>query len=222
MDSPKVTVVIPCYKQAHWLPDAITSVLNQTVKCDIIVVNDGSPDNTSEVAKQYDVKLIEKENGGLSSARNRGIQEANTEWILTLDADDKIDPSFIEKCLNKAEETGADIIATGQQEFGDSHSTHYFQDNPTFEMFMSSNRINCCSLFRKKMWEDIGGYEEEMKNGYEDWFFWLKATKKCYNISVISKPLFFYRKHGRSMVNEATEKHAEIVAYMHKKIYEDS
>lgn len=87
MDS--VSVVIPCYGQAHWLPDAIESALAQTVPCEVIVVNDGSPDNTSSVAQNYAVTLVEKENGGLSSARNAGIKKATGKWILTLDADDK-------------------------------------------------------------------------------------------------------------------------------------
>ena len=99
MGMQKVSIIIPVYNHAQWLPDAISSALNQTVPCEVIVVNDGSPDNTSEVAKMFDVKLIEKENGGLSSARNAGIKEATGEWILTLDADDKIAPDFVEKCL---------------------------------------------------------------------------------------------------------------------------
>lgn len=218
MDSPKVTIVIPVYKQAHWLPDAIVSAQNQTVPCDIIVVNDGSPDNASKIAKIYGVKVIDKENGGLSSARNAGIKEATTEWILTLDSDDKIHPTFVEKCLQKAEETGCDIVGTWQQEFGDRNGMYRFIDNPTFEMFMASNRINCCSLYRKKMWEDVGGYDEEMKSGYEDWYFNLKSAKRGNVIRIVPEPLFFYRKHGRSMVDEATEKHDKIVKYMHEKI----
>lgn len=218
MGTPKVTVVIPCYKQAHWLPDAIVSAIDQTVPCEIIVVNDGSPDNTSKIARIYGAKVIDKENGGLSSARNAGIKEATTEWVLTLDADDKLHPQFIEKTLAKAEETGCDVVGTWQQEFGDRNGMYRFIDNPTFEMFMEANRINCCSLYRKKMWEDIGGYDENMKSGYEDWFFWLKATKKGYKIRVVNEPLFFYRKHGRSMVDDATDKHEDIVAYMHDKI----
>ena len=97
MGMQKVSIIIPVYNHAQWLPDAISSALNQTVPCEVIVVNDGSPDNTSEVAKMFDVKLIEKENGGLTSARNAGIKEATGEWILTLDADDKIAPDFVEK-----------------------------------------------------------------------------------------------------------------------------
>lgn len=212
MDS--VSIIIPCFRQAHWLPDAIESALNQTVPCEVIVVNDGSDDNTSSVAQNYAVTLVEKENGGLSSARNAGIKKATGTWILTLDADDKIAPDFIEKCLNHAKKTNCDIIGTWQQEFGDSNARYSFTDNPTHEMFLSSNRINCCSLYRKEMWEKVGGYDETMLSGYEDWQYWTRATKKGYTVSVVPEYLFFYRKHGESMVTEATKKHEELKKYI--------
>lgn len=207
-----VSIVIPAYNQAHWLPEAIQSALNQTVPCEIIVVNDGSPDNTSEVAKMFNVKLIEKENGGLSSARNAGIKEAVGEWILTLDADDKIAPDFIEKCLKYKDEY--DIIGTGQEEFGDSNNKHIFKTNPTHEDFLQNNQINCCSLFRKEIWENIKGYDEHMKLGYEDWDFWIKATHAGYKVVTVPEYLFFYRKHGVSMVTKAIENHNQIKQYM--------
>jgi glycosyltransferase involved in cell wall biosynthesis len=217
MDSNKVTIVIPCYNQAQWLPDAIESALNQTVKCDVIVVNDGSTDNTRDVAMRYPVTMtISKKNGGLSSARNSGIRASTTEWILPLDADDKIAPDMVEKCLA----VGADIIGVGQETFGDYVSKHIFKEEPTYSDFKESNQINCCSLYKKTMWQKLGGYDENMREGYEDWDFWLRATQKGYIVKAIPEFLFFYRKHGRSMVDEATEKHSRLVAYMldkHKK-----
>lgn len=212
-----VSIIIPAYNQAQWLPDAVNSALNQTVHCEVIVVNDGSTDNTSEVAKMFDVKLIEKENGGLSSARNSGIKQSTGEWILTLDADDKISPEFVEKCLKYKDEY--DIIGTGQEEFGDSNNKSLFKTNPTFKDFIQNNQINCCSLFRKEIWNTIGGYDENMRIGYEDWDFWLRATQKGYKVITIPEYLFFYRKHGVSMVTKAIENHNQIKQYMLNKLY---
>lgn len=217
MDS--ISIIIPCFRQAHWLSDAIESALNQTVSCEVIVVNDGSDDNTSSVAQNYAVTLVEKENGGLSSARNAGINKATGKWILTLDADDKIAPDFVEKCLNHAKKTNCDIIGTWQQEFGDSNARYSFTDNPTHEMFLSSNRINCCSLYRKEMWEKVGGYDETLKRGLEDWHFWLKSTRHKYTVSVVPEYLFFYRKHGISMISYVAQNEAEITKEMKNAFY---
>lgn len=214
MGGEKVSIVIPCYGQAHYLEDAIESALTQTVLCEVIVVNDGSPDNTSEIAKKYPVRLVEKKNGGLSSARNAGIAVAKGEYILTLDADDIISQDFLEKTLGLD-----DIVGTQQQEFGDSH-TLWINNNlhPTFEDFKKANQINCCSLFKKEIWEKVGGYDESMRIGYEDWYFWLKATKAGYKVTIVPEPLFFYRKHGQSMVSNAVKHHDEIYKYMMENI----
>lgn len=216
MDGGKVTVCIPCYNQTQWLPDAIESVLNQTVKCDIIVVDDGSQEDVYKATMGYPVAYYKQENKGLSAARNAGIKLAKTEWILPLDADDKIAPNMVEKCLA----VDADIVGVGQETFGDYVSRHIFHPNPSKEAFMAHNQINCCSLFRKKMWEEIGGYDENMRAGYEDWDFWVRATQAGYTVKTIPECLFYYRKHGDSMVTESTKRHNELHAYIlnkHKK-----
>jgi glycosyltransferase involved in cell wall biosynthesis len=213
-----VSIIIPCYNQAQYLPDAIESALEQTVPCEVIVVNDGSPDNTSEVAKRFPVKLIEKENGGLSSARNAGIKEAQGEWILTLDSDDIITSDIVEKCIERAS-GGYDIVGTFQHEFGDS-DTKWANNNltPGFEDFKKANQINCCSLYKKEIWEKIGGYDENMRLCYEDWDFWLRATKQGYKVGIVPEFLFYYRKHGKTMISNAREHHETVKQYMLKKL----
>ena len=211
----QTSIIIPCYNHAQYLPEAIESALAQTVPCEVIVVNDGSTDNTSEVAKKYNVKLIEKENGGLASARNAGIKEAKGEWILTLDADDTIPPEFVETCL----QVEADIIGTAQKEFGVSDNYFNPLPNPTFNDFWTANRINCCSLYKKEIWEKLGGYDESMRVGYEDWDFWLRATHEGYTVRTTDKTVFNYRKRGESMVSEAIRQHKDIIRYIHNKFY---
>ena len=216
MDSKPATIIIPCYKQAHFLSDAIESALAQTVPCSVYVVDDHSPDNVYEVVRKYKgVGYIwHSENKGLSAARNSGIRQAETEWILPLDADDTIHPTMIEKCL----EVNADIVGVGQQTFGDYSQSHIFLKDPVLYDFMQWNQINCCSLFRKGMWEAVGGYDESMREGYEDWDFWLRSVNKGYTVKTIQEVLFFYRKHGNSMVSEAVQKHDKLKQYIIDKL----
>src|SRR5215212_6403385 len=98
---PLVTVVIPCYNQAHFLGEAIESVLSQSYPHgELIVVDDGSTDETSEVASRYEgARLIRQENRGLAGARNRGLGEAKGEYVVFLDADDRLLPGALEASL---------------------------------------------------------------------------------------------------------------------------
>jgi len=195
---PLVSVIIPCYNYAEYLGDAIESILVQTYpNVEIIVVNDGSTDNTSEVARKYGVQLIEQENKGLSGARNSGIRNAKGEWISCLDADDKLHPDYLTRCL----EENADIISTGTQEFGERHNKGIPSQEPIYQEFVLANRIHCASLYRKEVWEKTGGYDETIE-GYEDWEYWLRAAKLGFKIKTVQEYLFFYRKHGPSLVDK--------------------
>src|SRR3712207_1908731 len=95
---PLVSVVIPCYNQAHFLGEAIESVLAQSYpNVEIIVVDDGSTDATSEVARSYPkVRLVRQENQGLSGARNAGLARSEGEYVVFLDADDRLLPEALE------------------------------------------------------------------------------------------------------------------------------
>ena len=110
MDNKKlVSVVIPCYNQAEYLPETLDSLIAQNYKnWEGIIVNDGSPDNTEEIALAYlekdqRFKYFSKENGGLSSARNYGVKHASGEFILPLDSDDIIKPEYLEKAIEAFE-----------------------------------------------------------------------------------------------------------------------
>ena len=101
--TPLVSIIVPCYNLAQYLDEALLSIYNQTyTDWECTIVDDGSQDNTKEVAQNWVAKdsrfvYLYKENGGVSSARNFGIEKANSEYILTLDADDKHEASFLEK-----------------------------------------------------------------------------------------------------------------------------
>ncbi|MCU0749637.1 MAG: glycosyltransferase [Akkermansiaceae bacterium] len=108
----KVSVIIPTYNRASQVPGAVESVLAQTWEnCEVIVIDDGSKDNTSEVLAPFmdRIRYVKTENGGVSAARNRGILEADGDWIAFLDSDDTWDPDKLAKQITAMESTGAKV-----------------------------------------------------------------------------------------------------------------
>jgi glycosyltransferase involved in cell wall biosynthesis len=216
-----VSIVIPCHNQARFLPDAIDSALAQTVPPhEVIVVDDGSTDDVAAVVRRYDgVKLIRQDNAGVSAARNTGVRAARGTWIATLDADDKLAPAYIERLIGKA-----DIVSSTLETFGaESRTWKPPKARPTTADFVRMNHIMCCSLFRREWWERVGGYDEAMRNGYEDWDFWVRCSAAGAGVLAVPETLFYYRKHGgdRSAVpgsvDNAKAHDAEIRAYMRAK-----
>ena len=170
---PQVSIIVPCYNQAHYLDESLQSLLDQTyTDWECIIVNDGSLDATEEIAKQWvarDSRFVYwyQENGGVSSARNLGIKSANSPYILTLDADDKYDPSFLEKAmvvLIHNPEIG--IVSSWGRYFTDEKELQLYQlSGKTVVDFLFTNAAVGTSLFRKACWEQVHGYDENPENG---------------------------------------------------------
>ncbi len=205
-----VSVVIPCYQQAQYLAEAVASVVAQTYPhWEILIVNDGSPDTTSEVAQALilqhpaqRIRLIEKANGGLADARNAGIRFARGELILPLDADDKIDPTFLAKTVALLEAHPEVAIAyTDWVYFGAYSAQRAALDYDFDHLCKKENLFTCTSLYRKKAWEAAGGYNPNMTRGVEDWDFWIGCGEKGFVGRRIPEALFFYRAKSGSMIH---------------------
>lgn len=224
MVNPNISIIIPCYNQAQYLDECLQSVLEQTYSnWECIIVNDGSPDNTEEVAKEWlkkdsRFKYVYKENGGLSSARNVGIKEAKGEWILPLDADDKIAKDYL---LLASERFGEDykVIYGKAEKFGDESGLWLLPDF-NLETLSKFNMIFCSAFFRKTSWEKVGGYDENIKLGWEDWDFWISLLKEGGNVYRIDKVCFYYRIKKNSMLKglgRREEERKELFKYIFKK-----
>lgn len=223
----KVSVVIPSYKYAHYLKECVESVRNQTYPIhEIIVVNDGSPDNTSEVARELGVILVEKQNGGLSSARNAGIKIATGQYIMCLDADDKLVPGAVEEHMKLIGEGNMTIAQCGLMEFGQRHLVMTPTKDTTLQRVMQSNTIYCNAMFSKNVWEAVGGYDESetMRLGYEDWEFWVRLLAYGCHVNTSDFIALRYRVHGANMTKETTwPNHQKLYDYIygkHKDLYE--
>ncbi len=147
----KITVCIPVFKQAEYLSDCIESVLAQTVKPhEIIVVDDGSPDNSAEIASKYPVKVIRQVNKGLASARNTGIMNMTGDYFYPLDSDDMMLENCLERVSQVIEETGADIVAPSLKTFGTTNAEVILMPDPKLEDFKLGNRIGYFSAIKKE------------------------------------------------------------------------
>ncbi len=205
----EISVVIPCYNHGDYLEESVASVLAQTLPArEIIIVNDGSTDNTVKVSDRLIeenkdlIFRVDQENMGLS-CRNSGIKIASSNYIFTLDADDKIDRKTLEKMshiLDTHHEVG--LVYGHTRIFGDMNFTVKV---PEFseKWLLTKGNVGSMVMFRKKAWEDAGGYNPNMSLGYEDWDLALGIYEKGWKLYNTKKAFGFYRKSGISMVQNS-------------------
>ncbi|NNK95118.1 MAG: glycosyltransferase family 2 protein [Desulfobacterales bacterium] len=218
---PKVSVIIPCYNQGHYLDQAVDSVLCQTFQdLEIIIVNDGSTDELTNIkCSQYEhkkISVITTENKGLAAARNNGITQASGEYILPLDADDFIDSAYIEEAvsiLDKSPEVG--IVYCRAILFG-AVETEWLLPDYSVERMLQDNIIFCTALYRKSDWVLVGGYDPGMVYGWEDYDFWLALIKRGRDVVRLDGRYFHYRVSADSMVRTKDKSQK---AEMFKRIY---
>lgn len=214
----KVTVIIPSYNQQEFLADAIDSALTQTYECEIIVIDDGSTDNSLAMAKSYEprVKVISQLNKGLSAARNTGIMNATGEYIMPLDADDILEDTCVEKLLEMAEQENADIVAPSFKAFGINDGIVELIPNPALDDFKLGNRIGYFSLLRKSKLLEVGGYSPKMNWGWEDLHLTINLLHRGAKLITTKDILVLYRTKARSMIHEANEHSDELTKQLMK------
>lgn len=223
-----VSIIVPCYNQAQYLEECLLSVLNQSYdNWECLIVNDGSSDNTSDIAKSWCLKdsrfiYLEKNNGGLSSARNYGIKNAKGNWILPLDADDYISINYLNLASVYFKNENIKLIYCKAKKFGIDQG-EWILPEFSLEQLAIQNIIFCTAFFRRKDWEMIGGYDENLKLGCEDWDFWISLLKNydVKNIIRIEEFCFFYRTKDYSMVKSITDsRQNQIYNYIEKKHFD--
>lgn len=214
----RISIVIPCFNQAEYLPEAIESALAQTYEdTEIIVVNDGSPDATAEIATKYQlahpfkIKVINQVNKGLASARNAAIMNMTGGYLLPLDSDDILLPSCVEKIVKKAKETNADVIAPSIRCFGIAVQDISLMPDPKLEDFKVGNRIAYCSAIKREALLEVGGYSPRMDKGWEDLHLWYDLLTRGKRIVTIPEPLVLYRTKKESMWTEARDKYKDVL-----------
>lgn len=220
--TPLISVIVPSYNQAQYLDECLQSVLDQTVEnWECIIINDGSPDHTEEVAERWTkkdsrFKYFFKENGGVSSARNYGIKRAIGEWILPLDGDDFINTGYILEASKYFSEN-VKIIYGNATKFGIVNE-NWILPQYTAQKMAVFNIIHNCAFFKKENFDKLGGYDENMLHGLEDWEFWINLLKNGGKVKQLPTIHLNYRVQKKSRTTDLDkEKFEEMSRYIEAK-----
>ncbi|AFY71825.1 glycosyl transferase family 2 [Thalassoporum mexicanum PCC 7367] len=204
-----ISIIVPCFNHGEYLREALASVANyQGNNHEIIIVNDGSTEPgtlqiLAELSKNGD-RIINQANHGLAHARNTGIAAAQGRYILPLDADNKIRPIYITRGIEVLDQFPAVGIVYGDVAyFGDQNLVWALPDFD-LDRLMLGNFIDACAVFRKQVWQDCGGYDQQMPDrlGYEDWDFWLGAAAQGWQFHHLDMVTYDYRVRSDSMVQK--------------------
>ena len=230
MKSPVVSIIVPCFKQADFLPETLESVINQSYdNWECIIIDDGSPDNTGEIASLYCHKdsrfrYLRTENHGLASARNTGIINTTGEYILPLDSDDIIGRQYLEKAIiYYTEHPDCKLVYCRARLFG-AENCEWNLEEYSYDSMLWHNMIFCSAIFKRKDYSKTQGYNPNMVFGWEDWDFWLSLLDKNDEVHRLDDVLFYYRIKEHSMSKSLTTHKKEIykqICENHIHLYKD-
>lgn len=209
-----ITVIVPIYNAEHYLPQCIDSVISQTyTNWELLLVNDGSSDNSSLVCDYYSkrdvrIKYFSKNNGGVSSARNLGLQNAKGDWIMFLDADDWISDDCFEVCINEVYENKLDAVQFGHTiVFADGRRVIRSKgETPVLRPseYLKSNIFNVCAgggLYKHSIIYACGiSFPPSLKLA-EDQIFVLTFLKNALAVRYIDRPMYFYYQNQMSAIH---------------------
>jgi len=211
-----VSVVIPCFNAHRTLPRTLDSLRAQNISpTEIVVVDDGSTDaeTIAFLHALSDVKVVRQENKGLSAARNAGFRAAIGTHVLPLDADDWLAPNAIDRLIESLRNNpqrayaGSHILLHGEARGELVKNYNFFE-----QLFL--NQMPYCILVPKRIWEAAGGYNEEMRRGYEDWEFNIRLGRLGYHGLIVHEPLFHYRVSRTGMLQSVS-------TWLHGELWQD-
>jgi len=202
---PVVSVTMPYYRGEKYLREAVDSVAAQTfTDLELVVVDDGSPGiPVSDLLHDVTVpriKVVRHEaNRGLGAARNTGFFHAQGMYVLPLDHDDLIKPPFVEKCVAVLADERIGAVFSQVEIFG--RQEEIWSPECSLIEIMAGNAVPSTIMYRRALFESIGGYQEGMASVDTD--FWIRALSKGWRVCRIEEPLYRYRKHDLAMSNAA-------------------
>jgi GT2 family glycosyltransferase len=202
------TIIITCYNYGKFVGEAIDSALGQSLTPKkVIVINDGSTDGSRKIIDKYKsnplIEIIHKPNTGVIDSRNIGIKLSDTYWTVFLDADDKLDKTFLKQTIKTSKNGYYDIVYTDMRMFGAFDDI--FKGRPfSTPTLLKANYINNSALVKTSLMKQIGGLKHEMTGGLEDWEMYVSLVEIGAKPAYLPLPLVKYRQHTEGILSRRT------------------
>ncbi|MDQ6529598.1 glycosyltransferase family A protein [Flavobacterium sp. LHD-85] len=226
---PKVSIIIPCYNNGRFIEETLNSVFLQTFSSwECIIINDGSVDNSEEVilkkiCKDDRFKYIYQNNAGVCVARNIAIEASQGEYVLCLDGDDLISKNFLEETVKLLDSKPNLTIATSVVKFFGRSSGVLNVVSYDMAVLLAENQLVVTSLFRRLDFDRVGGFNINMKDGFEDWDFWISILKQNGSVECTTKATFYYRLLNISRNNQISQEREKKLRFQmwknHKELF---
>ena len=215
MTAPLVSIVVLCHNYGQFLAEAIESALAQDYRSvELIVLDDGSTDDSLDVASRYEerARILTQPNRGLARTCNRGAREAAGEHFVFLSADDRLEPTYVSELHDALERTPeASFAYCAARLFGAESGVAPARPFSAFSLVRGRNYINGSALTRRTDYLDAGGYPEDLPEGsFDDWDFWLTMVERGRRGTYVPKPLLLWRRHEAGSKNPASRGTAEV------------
>ena len=224
MSVPDVSIIIPCYNGHAFLAQAVESALRQDLESkEVTVIDDGStaPETAEALARlPEEVTVIRQENRGLPAARNRGFEEARGRYVLPLDCDDWIEPNYARRALELIAGREDAFVYSWTETFGKYEVVLRKKHDDSFEQLILNQSAQCL-LIPKALWRRVGGYDETMRLGCEDWDFSIRLELAEAGGLCLPEPLVHYRISASGMLHSVTYRHYGAVWRRMRKQYPD-
>lgn len=204
----RVAVIVPNLNNGCFLGRCLQSIVEQTAPATEIIVADGcSTDNSHAVFASFRERMtwLTIPPRGLPQARNEAIRSTSCEFVVPLDSDDWIEPTYLEQCLKFfREDQEGDLGVVAPSLVWPNGRVQHSVPPFTAESFLTGNRLFVCSMFRRRCWEEAGGYDEN-PNIHEDWLLWAKIAASGWRIEPLFEPLFHYCPHNGGLMAKLSE-----------------
>jgi glycosyltransferase involved in cell wall biosynthesis len=224
---PAISVVVPCYNGGKFIDQLVASLAAQTFRnFETIIVDDGSSDpftQTKLATLNPAIRVIHQENRRMAAARNSGIAAARADLIMILDCDDLLESTFLEETFDVMKLAPAEVgfVFTHERFAGARKGIYIKYFNPFDQLF--KNVLGYSMLVRKSALRKVGGYDESMRDGYEDWEFNIRLIFAGYRGIEIPKPLFIYNVSSQGMMmSHSSRLHGQLwrgIRKKHKDLY---